>query len=420
MALSYSQGIGTTPLLGETIGANFDRAVATYPDRDALVVAPPGRAADLRRAGRGRRPRRRARSPGSACGKGDRVGIWAPNCAEWVLVAVRHREARRDPRQRQPRLPHDGARLRAAPVGLQGADLRAGVQDLGLPRDGRRGPRRPARPRARASSSATRATSCCATRPPRSSGPSSTSTSRSTSSTRAAPPARPRARRSRTTTSSTTASSSASSARYTEQDRVCIPVPFYHCFGMVMGNLGCVTHGACMVIPAPAFEPEATLAAVAEERCTSLYGVPTMFIAELEHPDFDVLRPVLAADRDHGRLAVPRAGHAQGHRPHAHGGRDHLLRHDRDLAGLDPDHRRRRARAPRRHRRARAPARRGQDRRARDRPHRRARRAGRAVHARLLGDARLLGGPRAHGARRSTPRAGCTPATSRRWTTRAT
>ena len=75
--------------------------------------------------------------------------------------------------------------------------------------------------------------------------------------------------------------------RYTEQDRVCIPVPFYHCFGMVMGNLGCVTHGACMVIPAPAFEPEATLAAVAEERCTSLYGVPTMFIAELEHPDFD-------------------------------------------------------------------------------------------------------------------------------------
>ena len=74
--------------------------------------------------------------------------------------------------------------------------------------------------------------------------------------------------------------------RYTEQDRVCIPVPFYHCFGMVMANLGSVTHGACMVIPSPAFEPEATLAAVAEERCTSLYGVPTMFIAELEHPDF--------------------------------------------------------------------------------------------------------------------------------------
>jgi fatty-acyl-CoA synthase len=68
---------------------------------------------------------------------------------------------------------------------------------------------------------------------------------------------------------------------YTEEDRVCIPVPFYHCFGMVMGNLGCTSHGATMVIPAPAFDPAATLAAVADERCTSLYGVPTMFIAEL-------------------------------------------------------------------------------------------------------------------------------------------
>ena len=77
----------------------------------------------------------------------------------------------------------------------------------------------------------------------------------------------------------------AEGCRYTEQDRVCIPVPFYHCFGMVMGNLGCTTHGACMVIPEAAFDPEATLRAVQEERCTSLYGVPTMFIAELEHPE---------------------------------------------------------------------------------------------------------------------------------------
>jgi fatty-acyl-CoA synthase len=74
---------------------------------------------------------------------------------------------------------------------------------------------------------------------------------------------------------------------FTEHDRVCIPVPFYHCFGMVMGNLGCTTHGACMVIPAPVFEPEAVLKAVAAERCTALYGVPTMFIAELGHPDFE-------------------------------------------------------------------------------------------------------------------------------------
>ena len=73
---------------------------------------------------------------------------------------------------------------------------------------------------------------------------------------------------------------------YTEQDRVCIPVPFYHCFGMVMGNLACTTHGACMVIPAPGFDPAITLQTVQDEKCTSLYGVPTMFIAEWNLPDF--------------------------------------------------------------------------------------------------------------------------------------
>ncbi len=72
----------------------------------------------------------------------------------------------------------------------------------------------------------------------------------------------------------------------THEDRICIPVPFYHCFGMVMGNLGCTSHGATMVIPSDAFEPQAVLEAVQAERCTSLYGVPTMFIAELGHPDF--------------------------------------------------------------------------------------------------------------------------------------
>ena len=74
--------------------------------------------------------------------------------------------------------------------------------------------------------------------------------------------------------------------KYTEQDRVCIPVPFYHCFGMVMGNLACSSHGACMVVPAETFDPLATLEAIASERCTSLYGVPTMFIAQLAHPRF--------------------------------------------------------------------------------------------------------------------------------------
>jgi fatty-acyl-CoA synthase len=74
---------------------------------------------------------------------------------------------------------------------------------------------------------------------------------------------------------------------YTEADRVCIPVPFYHCFGMVMGNLACTSHGACMVIPGEWFQPRAVLEAVQAERCTSLYGVPTMFLAVLEEPDFE-------------------------------------------------------------------------------------------------------------------------------------
>ena len=73
---------------------------------------------------------------------------------------------------------------------------------------------------------------------------------------------------------------------YTPRDRVCIPVPLYHCFGMGIGNLGCITSGATMVYPAPSFDPLATLQTVADERCTSLYGVPTMFIAQLEHPRF--------------------------------------------------------------------------------------------------------------------------------------
>jgi fatty-acyl-CoA synthase len=74
--------------------------------------------------------------------------------------------------------------------------------------------------------------------------------------------------------------------RYTEKDRVCIPVPFYHCFGMVLANLAITTHGACMVIPGESFDPVAVMRTVQDERCTSLYGVPTMFIAELEHADF--------------------------------------------------------------------------------------------------------------------------------------
>jgi fatty-acyl-CoA synthase len=77
---------------------------------------------------------------------------------------------------------------------------------------------------------------------------------------------------------------------YTEQDRICLPVPFYHCFGCVLGNLAALTHGSAIVLPSESFDPEATLRAVQSEACTSLYGVPTMFIAQLEHPAFEKYR----------------------------------------------------------------------------------------------------------------------------------
>ena len=133
--------------------------------------------------------------------------------------------------------------------------------------------------------------------------------------------------------------------RYTERDRVCIPVPLYHCFGMVIGNLACITHGAAMVFPGEGFDPLATLETVAEERCTSLYGVPTMFIAELEHPRVRRLRSDEPAHRHHGRRALPDRGDAPLHRADAPV-RDHdRLWHDRDQPGQHADRGRRSGRA---------------------------------------------------------------------------
>ena len=125
--------------------------------------------------------------------------------------------------------------------------------------------------------------------------------------------------------------------RLTERDRVCIPVPLYHCFGMVLGNLACVTHGAAMVYPGEGFEPQAVLETVAAERCTALYGVPTMFIAELDHPDF--ARHDLSSLRT-GIMAgspCPIEIMRRSDQRHAHARRDDLLRHDRDEPGQHPD-----------------------------------------------------------------------------------
>ncbi len=177
---------------------------------------------------------------------------------------------------------------------------------------------------------------------------------------------------------------------FTDEDRLCIPVPFYHCFGMVMGNLGCTTHGATMVIPAPGFDPEITLRTIAEERCTGVYGVPTMFIAMQNHPTF----------RDHD-LSSLRTGIMAGSICPVE-----VMKHcisdmhmeevsiaygmTETSPGLLPDAGRRRPRPAYGDHRPRPPARRDQGRRPRHRQDRRARADRRVLHARVLRDARVL------------------------------
>jgi len=281
MALSYSQGLGTIPLLGETIGENFDGAVREHADRDALVV----RHQDVRMtyAELGEAVDRAARSlAGLGLVKGDRVGIWAPNCAEWVITQFATAKlgiilVNVNPAYRTSELAYalrqSGCRALVSAPTFKTSDYRAMIEQVrgdlpalehvlfigeGLFEDGAGDVEWPELDLFEPINI------------------------QYTSGTTGSP-------KGATLSHSNILNNGyfvGEYCDYTEQDRVCIPVPFYHCFGMVMGNLACVSHGACMVVPAPSFEPAATLAAVAEERCTSLYGVPTMFIAELEDPSF--------------------------------------------------------------------------------------------------------------------------------------
>ncbi len=125
--------------------------------------------------------------------------------------------------------------------------------------------------------------------------------------------------------------------QFTENDRLCIPVPLYHIFGMVLGNLVCMTHGATMVYPGEGFDAKSVLETIEAERCTALHGVPTMFIAELDHPEVCTLRPLQPAHRHHGRRALSGGGDEEGRRAHAHAAGDDRLRHDRDLADFVPE-----------------------------------------------------------------------------------
>ena len=288
-ALSYSSGESATPLLGDTIGGNFDATVRAFGAREALVDRPAGRrwtyaelAADVDALALG------LLEMGIA--KGDRVGIWAPNCAEWTLtqyatakigaVLVNINPAYRA-RELEFVLNQSGSTLLVAAEKLRTSDYAGMIAEvrphcpqlesvvlLGSPEwqalldNGRRLDR------------GTLDAIELDTDDP--------INIQYTSGTTGFP-------KGATLSHHNILNNGffvGELCNYTEADRICIPVPFYHCFGMVMGNLAATSHGACMVIPAQIFDPVATLEAVQAERCTSLYGVPTMFIAELSVPDF--------------------------------------------------------------------------------------------------------------------------------------
>jgi len=293
-ALSYSSGESATPLLGDTIGGNFDDAVGRFAEREALVDRTTGRrwtygdlAADVDALALG------LLEMGIA--KGDRVGIWAPNCAEWVLTqyatakigailvninpAYRTRELEFVLNQSGTRLLISAERLKTSDYAGMIAEVRPRCQGLadvvliGSPDWQSLLHRGRALDRAALDRAALDRMQLDTDDP---------INIQYTSGTTGFP-------KGATLSHHNILNNGyfvGELCNYTEADRICIPVPFYHCFGMVMGNLAATSHGACMVIPAPSFDPVATLEAVQAERCTSLYGVPTMFIAELATPGF--------------------------------------------------------------------------------------------------------------------------------------
>ncbi len=291
-ALSAASGPTTAALIDETIGHNLVRAVATHPDREALVV----RHQDIRWTYREllERVDELARAlVARGFEKGDRLGIWAPNCAEWVLVqfatarigvilvninpAYRTHEVAYALQQSGCRGLVSATTFKTSDyVGMIDEVLADGTeieQVVFIGTDGW-----DELVAAGAGVDQGRVEEIADTL-----DPNDPINIQYTSGTTGYPKGATLSHRNILNN----AFFVAEGCRYTHEDRVCVPVPFYHCFGMVMGVLGCTTHGAAIVVPNDGFEPEATLATIAEERCTSLYGVPTMFIAMLAVADFE-------------------------------------------------------------------------------------------------------------------------------------
>ncbi len=302
--LSYVHGASSVPLVGEPIFHNLRRTASRRPDGEALVVVQQGYRATYRElveqcevVARGLMAR--------GVEKGDRVGIWAPNRYEWVVVqyataAIGAILMNINPAYRTSELEYalnqSGISFLILAAGFRQADYRAMLAEVkgrcpdlrealvledgweALERDGAKTP--PEELTAREASLQF----------------DDPINIQYTSGTTGFP-------KGATLTHHNILNNAffiGETLHYTHEDRVCIPVPFYHCFGMVLGNLACTTHGATMVIPGEAYDPVAVMQTVQDERCTSLYGVPTMFIGELEHPrfnefDFSTLRTGIMA-----------------------------------------------------------------------------------------------------------------------------
>jgi fatty-acyl-CoA synthase len=288
--LSYAHGACDEPLLGETIGENLERMIARVPDAEALVSCHQDVRWTYEEFGE-RVDRLASGMLAAGLQKGDRVGVWGPNVAEWALTQYATAKlgvilVNINPSYRvselQYALGQSGCRCIFSVRGLKEADFGAMIEEA-----------------SGALSDLERAVffgtpeweELAATEPSRD------ALRRCSAELDFDDPINIQY------TSGTTGFPKGATLShhnilnngyfigellgYSESDRVCVPVPLYHCFGMVIGNLACTSRGACTVYPAETFEPEATLRACAEERCTSLYGVPTMFIAELGHERFN-------------------------------------------------------------------------------------------------------------------------------------
>ena len=288
---SYDAGPADVPILEETIGANFERTAAAHPHVDALVEVATGRRwtyseldDEINTVARG------LMAAGLAAG--DRIGIWAPNCVEWVLVQFAAAKigailVNINPAYRTHELAYvleqSGLSMLVSATSFKSSDYAAMVGEV--------------RPEAsalqqvvfigtadwdrlRESAAQISAEQLVA----RQAGLSNSDpiNIQYTSGTTGFPKGATLSHRNILNNGYFVTEQ----IRLRPGERLCIPVPFYHCFGMVMGNLGCTTHGATIVIPAPGFDPGLTLDAIESQRCTGVYGVPTMFIAMQHHADF--------------------------------------------------------------------------------------------------------------------------------------